>query len=180
MLSRFISPACTGITSERKITNSSSIESTTTTPMNSGSLLDSTAAKSTEPAVKPPTSAVTPSWRFSGGSTSWRKWLTRSVVACDCGAERGYAWITAIFPEGPSRGAVTATTSGVRATAARNVDERGGLKLLIGLHRDQQRAVEPLSEPAREQVEREVGARVRRIVAGVAGVKSHAEHRHQE
>ena len=60
MLSRFISPACTGITSDRKITNSSSAESTTTIPMNSGSLSASTLEKSIEPAVKPPTSAVTP------------------------------------------------------------------------------------------------------------------------
>ena len=57
MLSRFISAAWIGITSERKITNSSSAESTTTIPMNSGSLLASTFEKSIEPAVKPPTSS---------------------------------------------------------------------------------------------------------------------------
>ena len=59
MLSRFITAACTGITSERKITISSSAESTTTSPMNSGSLLASTWEKSIEPAVKPPTSTAT-------------------------------------------------------------------------------------------------------------------------
>ena len=55
MLSRFISAAWTGITSERKITNSSSADSTTTIPMNSGSLLASTWEKSIDPAVNPPT-----------------------------------------------------------------------------------------------------------------------------
>ena len=58
MLSRFISPAWSGITSERKITNSSSAESTTTIAMNSGSLPASTLEKSIEPAVNPPTSGA--------------------------------------------------------------------------------------------------------------------------
>ena len=40
MLSRFITAAWSGITIERKITNRSSAESTTTNAMNSGSLLD--------------------------------------------------------------------------------------------------------------------------------------------
>ena len=55
MLSRFITAACSGITSERNTINSSSAESSTTTPMNSGSLCPSVLAKSTEPAVTPPT-----------------------------------------------------------------------------------------------------------------------------
>ena len=55
MLSRFIAAACSGITSERNTTSSSSAESSTTTPMNSGSLWPSVVAKSTEPAVTPPT-----------------------------------------------------------------------------------------------------------------------------
>ena len=38
MLSRFITAACSGITSERNTTISSSADSSTTTPMNSGSL----------------------------------------------------------------------------------------------------------------------------------------------
>ena len=60
MLSRFINAAWIGITSERKITNSSSADSTTTTPMNRGSLLASTCEKSIEPAVKPPTNTLAP------------------------------------------------------------------------------------------------------------------------
>ena len=60
MLSRFITAAWIGITSERKITNSSSAESTTTIAMNSGSFSASTWEKSIEPAVKPPTSAGDP------------------------------------------------------------------------------------------------------------------------
>ena len=73
MLSRFIRPAWIGITSERKITNSSRAESTTTIPMNSGSLPASTLEKSIEPAVKPPTSAATCSDCLSGGNTSLRR-----------------------------------------------------------------------------------------------------------
>jgi hypothetical protein len=69
MLSRFITAAWIGITNERKITNSSSAESTTTTPMKRGSFPDRTPEKSIEPAVKPPTSAVTPSRFRSGGRT---------------------------------------------------------------------------------------------------------------
>ena len=89
MVSRFITAAWTGITIERKITNSSSAESTTTSPMNSGSLLDSTCEKSIEPAVNPPTSTGTPVRCSNAGSTSWRRWLTRLVVASACGAESG-------------------------------------------------------------------------------------------
>ena len=39
MLIRFMTAACTGITSDRKMTNSSSADSTTTMPMNSGSFV---------------------------------------------------------------------------------------------------------------------------------------------
>ena len=60
MLSRFITAAWSAITTERNITSSSSAESTTTSAMNSGSLPESTLEKSIEPAVKPPTSTVTP------------------------------------------------------------------------------------------------------------------------
>ncbi len=55
MLSRFITAACSGITSERNTISSSSAESSTTTPMNSGSFCPSVLAKSTAPAVTPPT-----------------------------------------------------------------------------------------------------------------------------
>jgi len=53
--SRFITAACSGITNERNTTSSSSAESAITIPMNSGSLLESTCAKSTCVAVAPPT-----------------------------------------------------------------------------------------------------------------------------
>jgi hypothetical protein len=45
--SRFITAACTGITSERNTTSSSSAASPITMTMNSGSLLESTWEKST-------------------------------------------------------------------------------------------------------------------------------------
>ena len=53
--SRFMTAACSGISSERKTTSSSSAESATTMPMNSGSLLARTWEKSTCVAVAPPT-----------------------------------------------------------------------------------------------------------------------------
>ena len=55
MLRRFITAACSGITSERKTIIRSSAESSTTTPMKTGSLCPSVLAKSTAPAVTPPT-----------------------------------------------------------------------------------------------------------------------------
>ena len=69
MLSRFISAAWIGITTERKITNSSNADSTTTIPMNNGSLLDRTCEKSIDPAVKPPTSGRLPNVPLNCGST---------------------------------------------------------------------------------------------------------------
>ena len=53
--SRFISAACTGITSERKTTTSRSAASAITTAMNSGSFCASTCEKSICAAVAPPT-----------------------------------------------------------------------------------------------------------------------------
>ncbi len=89
MLSRFMSAACTGMTSERKMTNSSSAESTMTIPMNRGSFVDSTLEKSIEPAVKPPTCGRPLNVCLNRGSTSLRRWLTRSVVAWSWGADAG-------------------------------------------------------------------------------------------
>ena len=64
MLSRFMIAAWTGITSERKMTSSSSAESSTTSPMNSGSLVASTWEKSIDPAVNPPTRTAHPELVF--------------------------------------------------------------------------------------------------------------------
>ena len=55
MESRFMTAAVSGMTMLRNTTASSRNESTTTRPMNSGSLDDSTWAKSTKMAVFPPT-----------------------------------------------------------------------------------------------------------------------------
>ena len=89
MLSRFINAACTGITSERKMTARSKAESITTIPMNSGSLLARTPEKSIDPAVNPPTSGRAGRCFWNGGSTWSRSRWTRSVVACAWGAEAG-------------------------------------------------------------------------------------------
>ena len=53
--SRFITAACSGIMNERNTTRSSSADSAITMPMKSGSLLESTCAKSAWLAVAPPT-----------------------------------------------------------------------------------------------------------------------------
>ena len=53
--SRFISAACSGISSERKTMSRSSADNSTTMPMKSGSLPERTCAKSTWVAVAPPT-----------------------------------------------------------------------------------------------------------------------------
>ena len=55
MDSRFMTAAVSGMTRLRNTTASSRNDSTTTSPMNSGSLDDSTRAKSTKMAVVPPT-----------------------------------------------------------------------------------------------------------------------------
>ena len=89
IVSRFISAAWTGITNERKMTNSSSAESRITIPKNNGSLLPSTCEKSIEAAVNPPTRTVIPVRPLSAGSTTSRRWLTKFVVATACGAELG-------------------------------------------------------------------------------------------
>ena len=89
MLSRFMIAACRGITSERNTTISSSADSATTTPMKSGSLWLSTEAKSTEPAVTPPTYTVIAAREASGGITLLRSRETSCVVAKACGEERG-------------------------------------------------------------------------------------------
>ena len=53
--SRFMTAACSGISSERKTTSSSSAESATTTPMKSHSFEERTLEKSMKIAVAPPT-----------------------------------------------------------------------------------------------------------------------------
>ncbi len=57
--------------------------------MNSGSLWPSTAAKSTAPAVTPPTYTVMPVCAATGGITLSRRRETSWVVAYACGEECG-------------------------------------------------------------------------------------------
>ena len=83
--SRFITAACTGITSDRNTTSSSSAATAITTPMNSGSLLASTCEKSTCEAVAPPTYTRAPVLRSIGGITSSRSRATRLDVWALCG-----------------------------------------------------------------------------------------------
>src|SRR5919204_6078389 len=60
-----------------------------------------------------------PVLRSTGGSRSLRSCLTRSVVACACGAERGYALNTTVRPDGLTRGGVTDATPGVELNVFR-------------------------------------------------------------
>ncbi len=78
--SRFITAACTGITSDRKTTTRSSAANAITTPMNNGILLDRTWEKSTCDAVAPPTYTRAPVLCSTGGITVSRSRVTRLEV----------------------------------------------------------------------------------------------------
>ena len=87
--SRFINAACTGITSERKTISSSSAESSTTMPMNTGSFPARTWLKSICPAVTPPMRTVVPVALSTGGRVESRRRFTSWVVAAAWGAVVG-------------------------------------------------------------------------------------------
>ena len=88
--SRFMIAACNGITSERKTTSSSSAESSTTMPMNSGSLLESTLREVDRERVRAADEQRSrPCWPPAAAARVPRRWRTSSVVASACGAERG-------------------------------------------------------------------------------------------
>ena len=108
MLSRFISAACTGMTSERKTTSSSSADSSTTIPMNSGSLAENVSDRSMNAAVRPPTYTAAPV--PAEGMTSSRRWLTRLLVDALSGEVVGKTCRTAVSPAGLTRGGLTAPT----------------------------------------------------------------------
>ena len=85
MLSRFITTALTGTSTERKTAISSSAESSTTTPMKSGSFSAIAVPKSSKIAVMPPTWTWAPV-RCSNGGIAWsRMRSSSSVVASLCG-----------------------------------------------------------------------------------------------
>ncbi len=85
MLSRFITIAFSGTRIERKTIISSSAESSTTTPMKSGSFSEIASPKSSKIAVMPPTCSWAPVFCSIGGSTSPRMWSSSSVVSALCG-----------------------------------------------------------------------------------------------
>ena len=114
--SRFISAAIVGITRLRNTTVRSRNDSSTTTPMNSGSLLASTCEKSSKIAVWPPTSTWMPESPPARGITVLRSRRSRMVVDSSCGDSFGTT--SAIdTPLPTSFGGVVATTPGVPATA---------------------------------------------------------------
>ena len=82
-------PALTGISSERKTTASSSSESPTTTPMNSGSLSRIVWEKSRLLAVVPPIDTRAPVSGSIGGRVTSRAVLTVSSVRSSCGVVVG-------------------------------------------------------------------------------------------
>ena len=85
MLSRFITTAFSGTSTERKTAISSSADSNTTTPMNSGSFSAIALPKSSKIALTPPTCSWAPVRCSIGGITSPRMWSSSSVVASLCG-----------------------------------------------------------------------------------------------
>ncbi len=169
MLSRFITAACSGITSERNTIISSSAQSSTTTPMNSGSLWPSTVAKSTAPAVTPPTYTVMPVWLSTGGTTVSRRrgdelrggvGLRRGVgVDGDRGDVAGGIELGR-GDRHDARGGGDGRAQLFDRCRRRGARWRGGDDALLGgfatgvrhLGDDQQRAVEALAEALREQL----------------------------
>src|SRR5918994_1842190 len=87
--SRLKMPALTGISSERKTTASSSSDSPTTTPMNSGSLSRIVCEKSMFVAVAPPIDTRVPVSCSTGGRVTSRAVLTVSSVRSSCGVVAG-------------------------------------------------------------------------------------------
>ena len=109
MLSRFITAALAGITSDRKTTASRSSESPTTTSTNSGSFADRTLLMSTVAAVAPPMLTRTGPSR---GTTSERSRSSRFLVATSCGLLAGKSVSVAVSPARLYVGAATAATPG--------------------------------------------------------------------
>ena len=79
--SRFMTTAFSGTRTERNTASSSRKLSSSTAPMNTGRREDISSAKSTLPAVGPPTWASAP----LAGIRSSRTWRTRSSVRASCG-----------------------------------------------------------------------------------------------
>ncbi len=77
IVSRFMSAAWIGITSERNTSNNSSAETPITTAMNTGNRLEMTCAWSTCVAVNPPTYTFAPLARSIGAITWSRSRVTR-------------------------------------------------------------------------------------------------------
>ena len=84
-MSRFITIAFSGTSTERKTTISRSAESRTTTPMKSGSFSEIASPKSSKIAVMPPTCSWAPVFASIGGITSLRMWSSSFVVSSLCG-----------------------------------------------------------------------------------------------
>jgi hypothetical protein len=82
----FMAAALTGMPMERNASSSRTQPRATTTPTNSGSLPTITAAKSSYPAVSPPTYTRSELPSSAPGRTSARSRPTSSEVARDCGA----------------------------------------------------------------------------------------------
>ena len=131
--------------------------------------------------MNPPTSTGTPVLRSSGGSTSWRRWLTSSVVASACGRRAG---IDLHHRDGARRRDLRlrdrddVRRAGRRRRAARRAPPPSIAAVQLG--DEQQRAVEALSEALGEQVEGVARADARRVVAGVAFVQPQREHGRQQ
>src|SRR5690349_4581536 len=94
----FISAALSGMASERKPTRSSRQPRPITTPTKRGSLSTMTSAKSSYPAVTPPTCTSSEVPDSARGSTSSRSRSTRSLVCFDCGDDSGTTVRYAVSP----------------------------------------------------------------------------------
>ena len=87
--SMFMTAAIAGITRLRNTAVSSRKESSTTTPMNSGSLLESTFEKSAKIAVWPPIRTCRPLPALARGNDVSRSVVSRVLVDAACGEPLG-------------------------------------------------------------------------------------------
>ena len=142
MLSRFMTAALSGTTTERNTIASSRIETPTTKPITSHSRSASRSAMSENIGVVPVTS--TPS------GTIARTSATRSGVRSSVGAYAGTALKTAISPSGDTTGGVTATMS-LRASSSAARSAVPLVADLVAVDDDRQRTVVAGAELARRR-----------------------------
>jgi hypothetical protein len=124
---RFMRPAVSGMTIERNARVSSRMLSSTTTAIVSTRPPEISSARSTYPAVVPPTSAVMSASFVARGMVSSRSVRTSVSVARSAGPVVGVTVMTAAFDESLSSGGVTEATPFVLFRSSLRCVRRGSV-----------------------------------------------------